>query len=72
MLDPSKEYKDGHSLVWDEEGKFREQQWPELRERIEKTQGGIGVVADDFWKCCDIVLRHFVIKRRLCEKHSQI
>ena len=44
----NKEFKDGHSLVWDDNKKFREQKWPELRERIEATQGGVGVIADDF------------------------
>jgi len=41
-------HKDGHSLVWDEKGEFREQKWTQLKQRIEKTQGGIGIAADDF------------------------
>lgn len=48
MSGSGKEYKDGHSLVWDENAKFRQQKWADLRERIENTQGGVGVVADDF------------------------
>ena len=38
----------GFSLVWDEKGKFRDQTWGELKERLHKTQGGLGILADDF------------------------
>ncbi len=48
MSDSGREYKDGHSVIWDKEAKFREQKWPQLRARIEATQGGVGVAADDF------------------------
>ena len=48
MSDSERDYKDGHSLVWDENAKFRQLTWPELRKRIESTQGGVGVIADDF------------------------
>jgi len=41
-------HKEGPSLVWDENGKYREQTWTQLKERILKTQGGIGTAADDF------------------------
>ncbi|MCA8952733.1 MAG: toll/interleukin-1 receptor domain-containing protein [Planctomycetes bacterium] len=48
MSDFESQHKQGNSLVWDENGKLRAQKWPELRRRIEETQGGLGVVADDF------------------------
>lgn len=41
-------HKEGPSLVWDEQGKYREQTWTQLKDRIHKTQGGVGIAADDF------------------------
>jgi hypothetical protein len=41
-------HKEGPSLVWDEQEKYREQTWTQLKDRILKTQGGIGTAADDF------------------------
>lgn len=48
MVDTERDYKEGHSVVWDEAHRFREQNWSQLKQRIENTQGGIGVAADDF------------------------
>lgn len=42
------DHKEGYSLIWDENGKFRNQTWAELKARLLKTQGGLGVLADDF------------------------
>lgn len=42
------EYKSGLSLLWDEKAKYKEQKWPELKDRILNTQGGIGIIVDDF------------------------
>ena len=42
------EYKSGPSLVWDENAKYREQKWPELKNSILNTHGGIGIIVDDF------------------------
>ncbi|HYI07723.1 MAG TPA: toll/interleukin-1 receptor domain-containing protein [Thermoanaerobaculia bacterium] len=42
------DFKEGYSVVWDKNHKFREQSWAEIKRRIVTTQGGVGVVADDF------------------------
>ena len=36
------------SLIWDTDGKFIEQSWQELSEKIINTHDGLGIVADDF------------------------
>ena len=41
------EHKEGSSLIWDEQGNYREQTWTQLRDRMLKTQGGVGIAADD-------------------------
>ncbi len=40
------EYEKG--LVWDENDKFNDQGWRELKEKIKNTHGGIGIIAADF------------------------
>jgi len=40
--------KKGKSFLWSEEGKYIEQNWINLKNKILNTQGGIGIIADDF------------------------
>ncbi len=46
--------KKGQSLIWDEEGTFIEQSWAELKVKIKTTQGGLGIIADDFCEMLQI------------------
>ena len=40
--------KEGISFIWNSNGKFIEQSWTDLSEKIMNTHGGLGIVAADF------------------------
>jgi hypothetical protein len=38
----------GTSLIWDSEGRYREQSWEQFTYRLKRTHGGMGIAAADF------------------------
>jgi hypothetical protein len=48
QAETSGEWKLGQSFLWNEEGKYLNLSWKELKNKITKVTGGFGIAADDF------------------------
>jgi len=57
----------GKSLIWNVDGKFIEQSWQDLKEKILYTHGGLGIIAADFVELLsyDPNIRESLHKRRM-------